>query len=700
MQFTVFCLVFLLSFLTATVKLTSIQPSPTNQSNTFQTIQSKSTTKNSQSIDNQAIKYLKKAEKISKTKINRFGLTVGNWSFINDGLACSGNFPGNCMQARHEAAYVQAGNRFYLLGGRETPNHVNIYNPATDEWTLGAIPPIPLHHFQAVNYDGLIYVIGGFTGNFPSEPPLTNIYIYNPLKDNWLVGPSVPSARRRGAAGAVVYNDKIYVVSGNILGHKGRTPSGDPTHVSWFDEFDPVSNTWTVLPDAPRARDHFQVAVINNKLYAVAGRRSNHLSNDFQQTFANTEAKVDVYDFNTQTWATLTNDLPTERAGNAVAVLGNELLVMGGESLAQTAAHNQNEALNVNNGTWRTLDPLQHGRHGTQAIINNNGVYIAAGSHRRGGGERLSQERFFLGSSTLPSLSPLTAAQLSPNTNQVNFGQVFNGQTQEQTITISSQNGNQGILIQSINLEASSHPDFDLDIPFSLPIHLRPGGSLNFKARVVSSGNLLRNGSLNIEHSGANANVQIDLATQTTPLAVGMLNLKTQRINPQIVKLNWTTAWERENKGFVIERSENGSDYTQIGFMDGRGTQNQPQEYQFIDNSAPASYYYRLKQLDWSGTFEYSLPQWVESSSPLTFRVFPNPSQGQVQIEVAEDWDKNALIKWQISDNQGLTLQQGEDNLAGLLNHLQAFSQSQTSQVVYLQILAGKKIIQQKIIFR
>jgi N-acetylneuraminic acid mutarotase len=648
---------------------------------------------------------LKPVSKPIKKPISRFGLAVGNWSFINNGSACPNTFPGGCMQDRHENGFVQAGGRFYLVGGRETPNHVNIYNPQTNLWSLGAIPPIPLHHFQAVNYDGLIYVIGGFTGDFPSEPPLTKIYIYNPLKDNWIEGSDVPSARRRGAAGAVVYNDKIYVVSGNILGHKGITQQGQPTHVTWFDEFDPTTNTWLSLPNAPRARDHFQVAVVNDKLYAVAGRRSNHLRNtppeDFLQTFANTEPKVDVYDFVSGTWTTLANDLPTERAGAAVAVLGNELLVIGGESLAQTLAHNQNEALNVSNNTWRTLDPLQQGRHGTQAIVNNGGVYIATGSHRRGDGVRLSQEVFFLGSSTAPILNSLTASQLNPSQTEVNFGQVPNGQMQEQTLSIAAQNGNQGIIIQSINLAAGSHADFDLDIPFSLPIHLRPGSSLSFKARINSSGTTPKTGTIQIAHSGANASVEIDLSNQAAPLAVGMLNFAAQRTSPKQVKLTWSTFWERENKGFVVERSQNSKDFVAIGFVEGRGNQNQVQQYAFDDLKASGAYYYRLKQLDWSGDFEYSTFSYVEASSALVFRVFPNPAAGQLAIDVSEDFDRNEQIKWQVIDNQGLTIKQGQGNVESLQTDLQDLVRLyESGQVLHLQAVVGKRIFHQRIIIQ
>lgn len=48
---------------------------------------------------------------------------------------------------------------------------------------------------------------------------------------------------------------------------------------AWFDQYDPVTGKWTVLPDAPHARDHAQAAIVDDKLYMLAGRRSSQAIN-------------------------------------------------------------------------------------------------------------------------------------------------------------------------------------------------------------------------------------------------------------------------------------------------------------------------------------------------------------------------------------------------------------------------------------
>jgi len=161
---------------------------------------------------------------------------------------------------RHECSFVQSGNQFIMFGGREQAKRLDIYNYASNTWSQGAQAPLEFNHFQATQYDGWIWVIAAFkTNNFPNETPAENVYLYNPDLNLWLQGPTIPQNRRRGGAGLVIHNNKFYVVAGNQRGHNGG-------YVNQFDEYDPLNNTWNILKNAPRARDHFSAVVINNKL--------------------------------------------------------------------------------------------------------------------------------------------------------------------------------------------------------------------------------------------------------------------------------------------------------------------------------------------------------------------------------------------------------------------------------------------------
>lgn len=283
--------------------------------------------------------------------------------------------------ARHESGMAAANGKLYLLGGRgERP--VEEYDPRKDLWTVRAQAPVEMHHFQAVAYNNEIYVLGAFSGNYPHETPIPGIYIYSPSRNEWRKGPDLPPDRLRGAAGAVVYRDKIYLVCGIQDGHYDG-------HVAWFDIFDPKTGKWEKLPDAPRPRDHLQVDVLKDKLYVAGGRRSSAKTN---QTLSLTVREVDVFDFKTGKWETLPAErsLPTQRAGHTVLAFGQRILVIGGESTAQEPAHREVEAYNPKTDQWENVMPLTQGRHGTQAVSLNGKVYIVSGSGNRGGGPELT----------------------------------------------------------------------------------------------------------------------------------------------------------------------------------------------------------------------------------------------------------------------------------------------------------------------
>ncbi|WP_336513988.1 malectin domain-containing carbohydrate-binding protein [Pollutibacter soli] len=273
-------------------------------------------------------------------------------------------------ESRHESGFVEFGGKFYLIGGRGK-RALNIFNPETKTWTTGA--PVPgnkeLHHFQAVVFQNKIYIIGAFTHWFPEEKPVGDIYIYDPLINRWSVKVNaIPVDRRRGAAGAVVHNNLIYLVGGIRNGHTDGW-------VNWTDSYNPITGEWLRLADAPHERDHFQAAVLNNKLYAAAGRKTG-----FTSLLGDTESSVDEYNFETNTWRTLppASDIPTPRAGNAGVVIDNKLLVAGGESNAN-GAHPDVELFDPVIGSWTELPSMLTGRHGTQALLYKGTVYIASG---------------------------------------------------------------------------------------------------------------------------------------------------------------------------------------------------------------------------------------------------------------------------------------------------------------------------------
>jgi N-acetylneuraminic acid mutarotase len=296
----------------------------------------------------------------------------GRWDIVE--------YTGQHVQ-RFEAGFIKVGDRFYLVGGRQAPQPIEIFDPATRTWKTGAVSPVTMHHFQPVVYDGKIYVLGALTGSGRGEPPLPDVYIYDPAADRWEKGPAIPADRLRGGAGVAVHGGLIYLVAGHQLGHS----SG---HVPWLDTLNPKTGEWRRLADAPRPRDHFQAVVLDGKMYAPAGRRS---AAAFGHALDLTIPEVDVYDFASGQWSTLpaTANIPTKRAGASTVLLNGQIVVIGGESEADFRMHTDVEALDLKTMRWTTLAPLNHGRHGIGAIVHEGKIHVMAGSTRQGAGDRV-----------------------------------------------------------------------------------------------------------------------------------------------------------------------------------------------------------------------------------------------------------------------------------------------------------------------
>lgn len=109
---------------------------------------------------------------------------------------------------------------------------------------------------------------------------------------------------------------------------------------------------------------------------------------------------------------------------------------------------------------------------------------------------------------------------------------------------------------------------------------------------------------------------------------VEMTSFSASIINSRVC-LNWETATETNNKGFEIERSTSNTTWKSIGYVSGNGTTLNPTKYSFIDENPLADVnYYRLKQIDFTGEYEYSNVIEVNLNTPVKFELlqnYPNP---------------------------------------------------------------------------
>ncbi|MFK7949423.1 MAG: T9SS type A sorting domain-containing protein [Saprospiraceae bacterium] len=118
-------------------------------------------------------------------------------------------------------------------------------------------------------------------------------------------------------------------------------------------------------------------------------------------------------------------------------------------------------------------------------------------------------------------------------------------------------------------------------------------------------------------------------------------------ITNNIVQLLWATASEENNSHFKVERSTDGITYEIIGTIEGNGTTIDEQTYDFEDNNASEGRnYYRLKQVDYDGKFEYSGVITVDFSQKISVTIAPNPitKNSKLNIQLTQYENVNFVI--------------------------------------------------------
>jgi hypothetical protein len=146
--------------------------------------------------------------------------------------------------------------------------------------------------------------------------------------------------------------------------------------------------------------------------------------------------------------------------------------------------------------------------------------------------------------------------------------------------------------------------------------------------------------------TGAQAlGAQIIVNNTTVPVELTSFSAS---VSGKSVNLNWSTATENNNMGFEIQRSSNKTSFVKIGFVNGNGTSTDLNRYSFTDNNViTTKNYYRLKQMDYDGSYKYSPVIEAEIGILSSFSLdqnYPNPFNPSTQIKYSLPSNSNVKI--------------------------------------------------------
>jgi N-acetylneuraminic acid mutarotase len=263
-----------------------------------------------------------------------------------------------------EAAVAESGGKLYVVGGFDTRQTVQVYDLATDTWTLGPLLPRGTDNAAAVALPGALHVFGG-----EASPA---VQVLDLGTGTWRAGPATPGPSF--ASAVALHDGKVHLVGG--WSHSRTSNVSLTAH----EVFDPAAGAFVAggAAAAPTARNHAAAGVIGGRLVVTGGRGPGHEGSDAVNLPA-----TELFDPATGVWS-VSAPLPTPRSGGASAVLGGRLYVLGG-GLPGDTVHATVERFDPASGTWERLPDMPAPATGHRAVAVGDSLYVVGGFATRGG---------------------------------------------------------------------------------------------------------------------------------------------------------------------------------------------------------------------------------------------------------------------------------------------------------------------------
>ena len=182
-------------------------------------------------------------------------------------------------------------------------------------------------------------------------------------------------------------------------------------------------------------------------------------------------------------------------------------------------------------------------------------------------------------------------------------------------------------------------------------------------------------------------------STNVNPLPISLLNFNAKAIANNI-EVKWATTSEINNDFFTLEKSTNGSEWSNIATIKGAGNSEVLTNYNFLDvNPVNGTQFYRLKQTDINGDFTYSniaVVTFGQSQLNNTLSLFPVPANSVLNIQSSMDMSAGAVVN--IYNAQGsLVMTTNSSN-----NELSIDIQNLVSGIYFVEINTGSEIVKSK----
>ena len=188
-------------------------------------------------------------------------------------------------------------------------------------------------------------------------------------------------------------------------------------------------------------------------------------------------------------------------------------------------------------------------------------------------------------------------------------------------------------------------------------------GSATFNANLDGT-NVSNNDQITATATADSGNTSPFSSAVVVPLPVELLSF-TATPKTNHIELTWATVTEIDNDGFEIERSLNGVNWEMIDFVQGNGTTTIEQEYSYQDYEVKSNiwYYYRLRQVDFDGQFDYSNIVLAQIQGKVitkseSIKIYPNPAKTFTNIHYSNLQGEN--VRYQILNINGQIVQQGQ----------------------------------------